>query len=334
MEEAGTVDLRGQEVLALFLEALGPTASCGRPAGERDARPACGLGDGRRTAETTTTAASTTTRMARDHRRVVGAVIHGCSTAHGNADRQFRSVHDAAAPLGSAFQDGMYGQIQKDLRQMLGYRSGAMVAPTVAAAISRRAGRVWESLSPATTLERSSGPRTSRTGSAPRRRRRASHRCWRHTVPAIHWINSPTFQQVVQINPRPAAPRTAPAGSVPRTARTSASRFNSKRARTAGARDASSCTTSRRTSRSICRKSPPRDRRQAPAVAPYLRAVRTPSSSAARRRIVAHRDARQGLCAGQRRPRTWSRHRACRLRRLSVRYVDRRDLGRWLQAAT
>jgi hypothetical protein len=105
--------------------------------------------------------------------------------------------------LGSAFQGGVYSHVHKDLRRVLGR---AVLDPWSRAycgdgvlADCREA--LWDALSAAAAdLEAEFG-----SASVADWKRQIADEDVRHTaagvtaVPAIHWINRPTFQQVVQI---------------------------------------------------------------------------------------------------------------------------------------
>jgi hypothetical protein len=123
----------------------------------------------------------------------------------GNAiDNLHLLLHDAPQlHLGSAFNDGVYGHVNKDLRQVLGqavqdpfshvYCGGGVLAACRDA--------LWASLSQAAAdLEAEfSSPDVANW------KRAMVDDDVRHTavgvteIPAIHWINRPTFQQVVQL---------------------------------------------------------------------------------------------------------------------------------------
>ena len=144
---------------------------------------------------------------ARDHGRVVAAARRTrCSTPpSGNAIAKLGIGIDDAPQghIGSAFDGGFYGHVKKDLRQVLGqpvtdpwsrtYCGGGVLAAC--------ADVLWDALSEAAAdLQTEFGSPTSPTGSG----RSPTTTCARQaigiaTVPAFHWINRPTFQQVVQI---------------------------------------------------------------------------------------------------------------------------------------
>ncbi|HYC56377.1 MAG TPA: penicillin acylase family protein [Candidatus Binatia bacterium] len=224
MEDAGTCDLRGQDVLPIVLQVLGETAPVGADPRAQDMRD-----------------------------RLEAWVASGANRRDKDAsgqydDAQSPAIIDAWWPLlsravldessghaidhlgigfddgnrrghvGSAFQDGTYGHVMKDLRQVLGmpvtgsfsrtYCGGGVLAACRAA--------LWDSLSDAAAaLETEfTSPNVADW------KRTVADEDVRHsaagvtTAPAIHWINRPTFQQVVQIGQTDAfacyASRTAP----------------------------------------------------------------------------------------------------------------------------
>jgi hypothetical protein len=209
MADAGTVDLRGQEDLALLLDALGPTAPVGSDprAQEMRDRLAAWL-------------ATATHRRDRDHDgayddpqapaimdawwpRLVHAMFDAASGDAVNSLAITIEDTDRTNHLGSAFNNGMYGHVNKDLRRVLGQPvldpwSRAYCGNGVLAACRAA---LWASLDQAATdLETEFASATVANW-----RRALDYEDIRHTavgvttVPAIHWINRPTFQQVVQI---------------------------------------------------------------------------------------------------------------------------------------
>jgi acyl-homoserine lactone acylase PvdQ len=213
MEDAGTVDLRGQEVLPLLLDALGPTApplADPRIQDMRDRLDAWAAAAAHR----------------RDHNRdgvyddpqaaaiidawwprLAHAMFDGVS---GNAiDHLGIGVDDSdrTAHRGSAFNHGMYGQVNKDLRRVLGRPQLAPWSRAYCGAGNPVACRaaLWDSLAQAAAdLQAEFGdPNVANW------RRAMDYEDVRHTAagvaaaPPIHWINRPTFQQVVQIGNSP-----------------------------------------------------------------------------------------------------------------------------------
>jgi acyl-homoserine lactone acylase PvdQ len=208
MEDAGTVDLRGQEVLGLLLEAMGPAAPGGsdpRAQAMRD-RLATWL---------------TTQTHRRDHERsgeyddpqapaIIDAwwplLSHAMfdDTSGGAIDHLGLLIHDAPQlHLGSAFNDGLYGHVNKDLRRLMGKTQLAPWSRPYCGSGDLQACRatLWSSLSAAAVaLEQEFG-----SPNVADWKRAIADDDVRHSavgvtnVSAIHWINRPTFQQVVQI---------------------------------------------------------------------------------------------------------------------------------------
>ncbi len=229
MEDAATVDLRGQEDLPLVLEVMGTTAPGGGDPRAQDMRnrlAAWVVADTHR----------------RDHDRdgayddpqapaIMDAfwprLVHAMFDASsGNAIAALRlgvDDGDRVAHRGSAFNNGFYGQVQKDLRRLLGRPQADPWSRVYCGGGNLTACRqaLWAALSQAATdLQTEFGDPDVADW-----RRALDYEDVRHTaagltaVPAIHWINRPTFQQVVQIpaavdhfkcykaKPRPGAPR-------------------------------------------------------------------------------------------------------------------------------
>jgi acyl-homoserine lactone acylase PvdQ len=209
MEDAATVDLRGQEALPSLLAVMGTTPPPGSDPRATDMR-----------SRLAAWAATGAHRRDFDHD---GAYDDPQAPAIMDAwwPRIARAIFDAAAGnpidhlglsiddgnrrghVGSAFQDGLYGHVQKDLRAVLGqpvagpfsraYCGGGVLATCRAA--------LWSSLSQAAAdLQAEFG-----SANVADWRRQVVDEEIRHTaagvttVPGIHWQNRPTFQQVVQV---------------------------------------------------------------------------------------------------------------------------------------
>jgi hypothetical protein len=120
--------------------------------------------------------------------------------------------------IGSAFNDGFYSHVNKDLRQVLGqpvvdpwsrtYCGGGVLATCRAA--------LWAALEQAADdLEAEFGsPNVADWKRAIADEDVRQTAVGVTTVPAIHWINRPTFQQVVQIESGACARRHPTAGSI------------------------------------------------------------------------------------------------------------------------
>ncbi|MEO7435758.1 MAG: penicillin acylase family protein, partial [Candidatus Binatia bacterium] len=210
MEDAGTVDLRGQEDLPLLLAVMGTTAPGGLDARVQDMRDRLAAWN----------VASTHRRdfdnsgeyddpqspaiMDAWWTRLVHAMFDGAS---GNALGALHlGLHDTpAAHQGSAFNGGVYSQVNKDLRQVLGQPVQSPWSRTYCGNGNLAACRtaLWGALEQAAAdLEAAFG-----SANVADWKRAIVDDDVRHsavgitTVPAIHWINRPTFQQVVQLEP-------------------------------------------------------------------------------------------------------------------------------------
>lgn len=209
MEDAGTVDLRGQEVLLFLLQVLGPTAPSGLDPRVQDMRD-----------RLATWLTAKTHRRDFDHDgqyddpqspaimdawwpRLAHAMFDAAS---GNAiDNLHLELDDGnrRGHIGSAFDDAFYSNVNKDVRQVLGLpvqdpRSRTYCGNGVLADCRTA---LWNAMAQAAAdLEAEFGDPNVASW-----RRQIADEDVRHsavgvtTVPAIHWINRPTFQQVVQI---------------------------------------------------------------------------------------------------------------------------------------
>lgn len=227
MADAGFVDLRGEKVLPWALKVLG------RPRDQADARVAEAIGllaDWQRAGAP---------RRDRDrdgvyeHSRaiqimdawwplwmraqfepVLGRELYAKVTGMTGVDN---SPNNNGAHLGSAYQGGLYGHARKDLRRLLGRRvrgrfsrtycgagslrrCRALLADTLAEAVAKSAGEVYGGDSVC----------GSQPTVGPEDPARVDGDQWcydaiRHLPvgvveqPLIHWVNRPTFQQVVEV---------------------------------------------------------------------------------------------------------------------------------------
>ena len=211
MEDAGTVDLRGQEVLPLLLQVMGPTAPGGAGAAvQQDMRD--------RLAVWATAAA---------HRRdfnqdgayddpqapaIMDAwwspLVHAMFDASSsNAIGTLGvGIHDAPqGHSGSAFDGGMYSHAQKDLRQVQGLAVASPWSRTYCGGgnLAACAAALWTSLGQAAS---SLQTEFASSNVADWKRKVSDDEVQSSAIgiaaaPAFAWINRPTFQQVVQINP-------------------------------------------------------------------------------------------------------------------------------------
>ena len=211
MEEAGTVDLRGQEDVPLLLQVMGsapPPGSDPRLTGMRERLAAWAASgahhrDLDRDGEYDDAVAPAI--MEAWWPELVHAMFDAGSAnaiAALSLDIDDHNRHDH---LGSAFQGGFFSHVHKDLRQVLGQTVRDPWSRTYCGGGDRETCRrlLWQALADAAVaLEAKYGSagigdwkwamaeedvRHSAVGVTP--------------VPAIHWINRPTFQQVVNIPP-------------------------------------------------------------------------------------------------------------------------------------
>jgi acyl-homoserine lactone acylase PvdQ len=210
MEDAGTVDLRGQEVLPLLLQVLGTTAPGGLDPRVQDMRD-------RLAAWVTTDTHRRDFDNSGEYDDPQSPAIMDAwwtrlsramfDTVSGNAISALHiGLHDSpGAHQGSAFNGGFYGQVQKDLRQVLGLPVQDPWSRTYCGAGNLAACRtaLWEAMEDAAAdLEAAFG-----SPNVADWKRAIADDDVRHSavgitaVPAIHWINRPTFQQVVQLEP-------------------------------------------------------------------------------------------------------------------------------------
>jgi acyl-homoserine lactone acylase PvdQ len=209
MEDAGTVDLRGQEILPFLLQVLGATAPGSADPRAQDMRDRLAAWVG-----------TATHRRDFDHdgayddpqapaimdawwARLVHAVF---DTPSGDAiDALHLSIDDGnrVGHVGSAFQGATFGHVNKDIRQVLGLAVTGPFSRTYCGngVLSACRTALWDAMSQAAAdLQAEFG-----SANVADWRREVADEDVRHTaagvtaVPAIHWINRPTFQQVVQL---------------------------------------------------------------------------------------------------------------------------------------
>jgi acyl-homoserine lactone acylase PvdQ len=209
MADAATVDLRGQEVLPSLLAVMGASAPGGVDARAQDMRDRLAAweaaGAHRRDFDDDGSYDDPQAAAIMDAwwPRLVRAIFD--ASAGDPIDTLGLSIEDGnrRGHVGSSFQDGFYGHVQKDLRRLLGlpvtqpfsraYCGGGVLAACRDA--------LWNALGQA------AADLTTEFGSAAVAdwRRQIADEDIRHTaagittVPAIDWQNRPTFQQVVQV---------------------------------------------------------------------------------------------------------------------------------------
>ena len=206
MEDAGTVDLRAQEVLPLLLDVLGPTAPGGSDPRVQDMRDRLAAWDTHRRDfdddgeyDDAQSAAIMDTWWTRLSHAIFDATS-GDALAH---LRLSLDDHNRPDHIGSAFQGGTYSHVHKDLRQVLGLPVADPFSRTYCGAgvLADCRTSLWQSLEQAAAdLE----AEFSSANVADWKRAIADEDVRASVVgvvgvPAIHWINRPTFQQVVQI---------------------------------------------------------------------------------------------------------------------------------------
>jgi hypothetical protein len=211
MEDAGTVDLRGDVVVPLALKlidraevktsprvraALGTLRAWHKDGAHRRDKNRDGIYDN---AEAV---------------RIIDAWWPGWVTAQFKprlgtdlfrAIQQMVGLHDAPGPGGSAFISGWYGYVDKDLRTILGMPvRGEFSRPYCGAGKLRACARALvRSLD--TALDHTSDAELYPDGPCERGDAQWCNDAVRHsatgaiTQPPIHWIDRPTFQQAVQI---------------------------------------------------------------------------------------------------------------------------------------
>ncbi len=232
-EDAGTVDVRGESVLPTVLAVLGPTAPADLDPRLQDMRD--------RLAAWAPTGAHRRDRDANGAyddpqppaildawwERLAHTIFD--EPSGGAIDALGLKLHDPPQlHIGSAFNGSFYGQVEKDLRTVLGASVDAPFHREYCGdgdlAACRRA--LWESLAAtAAALQ----DEFDSAAVADWRRTIADdelrHRPLVVGVDPIHWINRPTFQQVVQLGvpavPLPPEPPTTPTTSPPTSPTTS-----------------------------------------------------------------------------------------------------------------
>jgi acyl-homoserine lactone acylase PvdQ len=211
MEDAGTVDLRGGVVLPFALELIersgirpkGATAKALKKLGRWEAD-----GAHRRDKDRDGTYDDAEAVRIMDAwwpRWVTAQFKPRLGGPLFEAVQRVISFHNAPGPIGSAFQDGWYGYVHKDLRTILGkpvrgkfsreYCGGGRLKACAKSLLS--------SLS--TALKHTSDEELYPDGPCEKGDAQWCNDAVRHTAtgaisqPPIHWIDRPTFQQAVQV---------------------------------------------------------------------------------------------------------------------------------------
>ncbi len=208
MEDAGTVDLRGQEVLPLLLQTMAPTlASQTATAQDMFARLTAWEATGAHRRDANHDGEYDDPQAPAIMDAFWSPLVHAMfDTSSSNAISHLGiGIHDApSGHNGSAFQGGMYSHVQKDLRQVLGAAVIDPFSQTYCGAgnLATCAASLWTALNTAaTTLQTQFGtPIVANWKRAVVDDDVRSSGIGVSTVPAFHWIDRPTFQQLVQIN--------------------------------------------------------------------------------------------------------------------------------------
>jgi acyl-homoserine lactone acylase PvdQ len=208
VEDAGTVDLRGESVLPLMLEVMGPTPPAGldpRLAAMRDRLVLWVEGESHRRDANGDGAYDDPfgpALMDAWWEPAVGAIFDRTS---GHAfDHLGLEVHDPPQHhVGSSFQSGAYSHVNKDLRQVLGEPVRGRFSQTYCGggALSACRQALWRSLAAAASALEGEFASASMAGW---QRRPADDQIEFSAVgltniPPMRWVNRPTFQQVVQV---------------------------------------------------------------------------------------------------------------------------------------
>ncbi len=209
MEDAATVDLRGQQVLPLLLQAMGSTPPAGVDArvGDMEARLAAWAAAGAHRRDFDRDGAYDDPQapaiMDAWWPRLAHAIFdpasgHAIDALGMTIDDPNRRNH-----VGSSFEDGLYGHVRKDMSRVLGLPvQGAFSRAYCGGGVASACRDVlWTSLGAAAAdLEAEFG-----SAAVVDWKRQIADEDIRHvaagitSVPAIEWQNRPTFQQVVQI---------------------------------------------------------------------------------------------------------------------------------------
>lgn len=208
MEDAGTVDLRGDVVLPLALQVIGNKATPKVRDALRVLRSWHNAGSHRRDRNGDGTYEDTEAVRIMDawwpywvkaqFKPKLGGPLYG-------AILDVMGLHDAPGPVGSAFFDGWYGYVNKDLRMVLGDEVKGRFSRTYCGGGSLAKCRRVLVKSLAKALAHSSDAELYPGEPCEGGDAQWCHDSIRHsatgaiTQPPIHWVDRPTFQQVVQI---------------------------------------------------------------------------------------------------------------------------------------
>jgi hypothetical protein len=223
MEEAGTVDLRGQADLPYVLRVLGTTAPAGSDPRVQDMRDRlaawAALGSHRRDHDHDGQYDDPQSPAIIDAwwPLLTPAIFAPAGDPVGALGIPFDDAN-RIHHIGSAFQDGTYGQVQKDLRRILGDPEQGKLSRIYCGGGSLQtcSTALWSSLEQAATALQTefNSPNVADW------KRQVADEDIRQSavgvtsVPAIEWVNRPTFQQVVQINGPQTVARAIGAGAL------------------------------------------------------------------------------------------------------------------------
>jgi hypothetical protein len=208
MEDAGTVDLRGQVVLPLALRLIGNAGSAKVKDAVATLRDWQRSGSHRRDKDQDGTYDDAEAVrimdawwpywVAAEFKPTLGSKAY-------DAMKSMIGLHDAPGPIGSAFISGWYGYVDKDLRTILGDDVRGRFSRTYCGGGSPAKCRTALVESLATALGHTSDAELYPVDPCEGGDAQWCHDAVRHratgaiTQPPIHWIDRPTFQQAVQI---------------------------------------------------------------------------------------------------------------------------------------
>jgi acyl-homoserine lactone acylase PvdQ len=208
MEDAGTDDLRGDVALPYALDLIGKAGNTQVKQAVKTLRAWMRTGNHRRDkdangvyddAEAVRIMDAWWPRwVAAEFKPELGGKMFG-------AVETMIGLHDAPGPIGSSFISGWYGYVNKDLRALLGFHVKGKFSRVYCGGGSLSKCRRALVSSLADALQHTSDAELYPDGPCEGGDAQWCHDAVRHTAtgaisqPPIHWINRPTFQQVVQV---------------------------------------------------------------------------------------------------------------------------------------
>jgi acyl-homoserine lactone acylase PvdQ len=208
MEEAGTTDLRGDVAVPYALRLIGNSGGADVQRAVKTLRAWVKSGAHRRDKDANGTYGQAEAVRIIDAwwpRWVTAEFKPELGTKLFDALEQVVAFHDAPGPIGSAFISGWYGYVNKDLRTILGDDVRGEYSRTYCGAGSSAKCRAALISSLKDALAHDSDAELYPAGPCEGGDAQWCHDAVRHTAtgavtqPPIHWINRPTFQQVVQV---------------------------------------------------------------------------------------------------------------------------------------